>query len=429
MKAYRRRFIQLNMLLVGIVLLLVVTLLGGYLYHNAYRELRMTMEAVVRPLDAVASLREDKISPGGPPDALPSDNAPDPRPLPGGMAGGRDSEARRSINTVFYDSATGEISLLAETPLVEQDALEDVVALVTEREEDFGTLKELGLIYFRSPGGDRIALASTRYVWDSLKNVYGILLAVFAAAMGLFYLISRRISLLAVKPLEEAMAREKQFVADASHDLKTPLTVVLANNSILRENPGATVAQQAKWIDSTDAAVKRMQGLIDGMLTLSQLDAQEAAPPEARRVDLSSVLTRAALQLESLAYEQQVTLETDIPDGVTVTGSADHLQRIAEDLIENALKYEPAGGRIDLTLRAEKHCAVFSVRNEKSRIAEEDLPHVFQRFYRGDKTRNSKGGHGLGLAIVKQMTEGMGGRIEAESSETLGTVFRVSLPL
>lgn len=418
MKAYRRRFIQLNMLLVGIVLLLVVTLLGGYLYHNAYRELRMTMEAVVRPLDAVASLREDKIFPG-------SFDPPAPRPPRDDM----DSETRRSINTIFYDSATGESTLLAETPLVEQDALEDVVALVTEREEDFGTLKELGLIYYRSPGRDRIALASTRYVWDLLKNVYGILLAVSAAAMGLFYLISRRISLLATRPLEEAMLREKQFVADASHDLKTPLTIVLANNSILRENPDATVAQQSKWIDSTDAAVKRMQGLVDGMLTLSQLDAQESAPPPAQRVDLSSVITRAALQLESLAYEQRVSLETDIPDGVSVAGSADYLQRIAESLIENALKYEPAGGRIDLTLKTEKHRAVFSVRNETSRIPEEDLPHVFERFYRSDKARTSRDGHGLGLAIVRQMAQQMGGQVEAESSDGTGTVFRVSLPL
>lgn len=225
------------------------------------------------------------------------------------------------------------------------------------------------------------------------------------------------------------MLREKQFVADASHDLKTPLTIVLANNSILRENPDATVAQQSKWIDSTDAAVKRMQGLVDGMLTLSQLDAQESAPPPAQRVDLSSVITRAALQLESLAYEQRVSLETDIPDGVSVAGSADYLQRIAESLIENALKYEPAGGRIDLTLKTEKHRAVFSVRNETSRIPEEDLPHVFERFYRSDKARTSRDGHGLGLAIVRQMAQQMGGQVAAESGDGTGTVFRVSLPL
>ncbi|MBR5389718.1 MAG: hypothetical protein IK141_00245 [Clostridia bacterium] len=420
MKAYRKRFIQFNMLLVGVVLLLALTLLGAYLYHNARRELRMTMEAVVRPLDAVAALREDKVSPGA---------APEPRPLPDHMARGYDSETRRSINTVFYDDETGEITLLAETPLIQQSALPGLVSLVTEKESDYGTLKDLGLVYYRSPGGDRIALASTRYIWDLLKNVYGILLAVFAAVMGLFYLISRRISHLAVKPLEEAMLREKQFVADASHDLKTPLTIVLANNSILRENPEATVAQQSKWIDSTDDAVRRMQRLIDGMLTLSQLDAQENVPPPSEKVDLSSVLTRAALQMESLAYEQQVTLETDIPDGVTVTGSSDYLQRVAEGLIENALKYEPAGGRIDLTLKVEKRRAVFSVRNESSRIPEDDLPHVFERFYRGDRTRSSQGGHGLGLSIVKRMIERMGGRIEVESRESSGTVFRVFLPL
>ncbi len=428
LKTYRKRFIQLNMLLVGIVLLLTLTLLGIYLYHNAYSELRMTMEAVVRPLDAVAALREDKLFPGGfhKEGEFPQGQPPEDGMRPDGWE--RDSDARRSINTVFYDSETAEITLLAEIPLVEQDALSDVVAQVTAQESDFGTLKDYGLIYFRSAGQDKIALASTHYVWDSLKNIYLILAAVFAAAMVLFWLISRRISLLAVQPLEEAMTREKQFVADASHDLKTPLTIVLANTGILRENPDSTVAEQAKWIDSTEQAVKRMQGLVNEMLTLSQADAQDTSRPR-QSVDLSSVLTRAELQMESLAYEKQVELECDIPDGICVSGWPDYLQRIAEDLMENALKYEPSGGTIRVGLEKNRHQAILTVRNLGSVIPPEDLPHVFQRFYRSDKARSGSGGHGLGLAIVKRMTESMDGTVTAESAEGEGTVFRVTLPL
>lgn len=432
LKTYRKRFVQLNMLLVGIVLLLTLTLLGVYLYHNAYTELKMTMEAVVRPLDAVAGLRngelfsEDSRKDGG----FRVGDPPQGEPPEDGRFSGRepDSAARRSINTVFYDSETQKITLLAETPVVAEDALPQVLEQVFSREEDFGTLKDHGLIYFRGAGQDKVALASTRYIWDSLKNVYLILALVFAAAMGLFWLISRRISLLAVQPLEEAMTREKQFVADASHDLKTPLTIVLANTGILRENPDSTIAQQSKWIDSTEQAVRRMQGLIDEMLTLSQADSRDASRPK-QNVDFSSVLTRAELQMESLAYEKQVELECDIPEGITVSGWQDHLQRIAEDLMENALKYEPSGGTIRVNLEKSRHQAVLTVRNLGSVISPEDLPHVFQRFYRSDKARSGSGGHGLGLAIVKRMAESMDGTVTAESAPAEGTTFRVTLPL
>lgn len=428
LKAYRKRFVQLNMLLVGAVLLVTLVLLGAYLYHNAYRELQMTMQAVLRPLDTVAELQEGAFLAGLAPGEGQTSQIDPPEPLPPDKRGPKADSTRRSINTVFYNRETGDALLLAATPLVDQASLADVVEQVLSRDQEFGALPEYRLIYFRPLGQNRIALASTRYVWDSLKNIYLILVLVFAAAMGLFWLISRRISLLAVRPLEAAMLREKQFVADASHDLKTPLTIVLANTGILREHPDATVAQQAKWIDSTEQAVKRMQGLVDEMLTLSQADTQDTDRPR-QRVDLSSLLTRAVLQMESLAYEKSVALESDIPEGIAVAGWPDELERIAQDLMGNALKYEPAGGAIRVTLERARHSAVLTVCNRGSVIPPDDLPYVFQRFYRADKTRSGSGGHGLGLAIVKRMAENMDGTVAVESAEGRGTVFRVTLPL
>ena len=145
-------------------------------------------------------------------------------------------------------------------------------------------------------------------------------------------------------------------------------------------------------------------------------------------VDLAAIATKAALEMESLAYEKHVTLETALPEACILRGDTDYLQRIVSSLLENALKYEPAGGRVQLTLTQDKRWVQLSVQNFGSAIPAEDLPHVFDRFYRCDKSRKSESGSfGLGLAITKEMVEKLGGEISVSSSAEDGTVFQVTL--
>ena len=169
-----------------------------------------------------------------------------------------------------------------------------------------------------------------------------------------------------------------------------------------------------------------MQGLVDEMLTLTV--AQRGISTPLMPTDLSGAVTKAALQLESVAYDKQVALETDIAARITVQGDPDALQRIVSSLIENAIKYEPIGGSVTVTLAAVRRQARLTVQNRGSVISPEALPHVFDRFYRGNKSRGSAQGHGLGLAIVRQLTENLGGSITVRSSEAEGTVFLVVLP-
>lgn len=137
-----------------------------------------------------------------------------------------------------------------------------------------------------------------------------------------------------------------------------------------------------------------------------------------------------SLEMESIAYEKGVTLETALPAECTLRGNADYLQRIVSSLLENALKYEPAGGRVQLTLIREKKKVRLSVQNFGSTIPEADLPHVFDRFYRSDKSRKSESGSfGLGLAITKEMAEKLGGEISVASTAEAGTVFQVIFSL
>ena len=410
MSQYRKRFVQFNMLLIGIVLTIMVAAVAVYMVNDYYNGLRVTMEQVVAPLQGFSQ------PPKGKPPRDKSDQ--------------ESGEQKKDILTVFYSPESGGYSILSPNNPYTEAELRGFLSAIVSQKEDFGTLRQSGVIYYRSGNAPcRIAIASTDYITRSMGNLALVLLAIWLDAMLLFFAVSVKLSALAARPMEEAMRREKQFIADASHDLKTPLSVILANNSILLENPETPVGSVCRWVDSTQEAAKRMQQLISQMLTLADVERPDTAL-SMHPVDLAAIATKAALEMESLAYEKHVTLEAALPEECTLRSNADYLQRIVSSLLENALKYEPADGRVRLTLTQEKRRVRLSVQNFSSTIPAEDLPHVFDRFYRGDKSRkNEYGSFGLGLAITKEMTEKLGGEISVSSSAEDGTVFQVALRL
>ena len=395
------------MLLIGIVLTVMVAAVAVYMVNDYCNSLRVTMEQVVAPLQGFSQ----------PPKGEPPREKPDQER----------AEQKKDILTVFYSPESGAYSILSPNNSFTDKELRSLLSAIVSQQDDFGTLRQSRIIYYRSGSEPcRIAIASTDYITRSMGDL-ALLLAIWLSAMLLFFAVSVRLSALAAKPMEDAMQREKQFIADASHDLKTPLSVILANNAILLENPEAPVGSVRRWVDSSQEAAKRMQQLISQMLTLADVERPGTAL-SMQPVDLAAIATKAALEMESIAYEKCVTLETALPAACILRGNPDYLQRIVSSLLENALKYEPAGGRVQLTLTQDKRRVHLSVQNSGSAIPEEDLPHVFDRFYRSDKSRKSESGSfGLGLAITKEMVERLGGEISVSTSAEDGTVFQVVL--
>ena len=243
MSPYRKRFVQFNMLLIGIVLTVMVAVVAVYMVNDYYNSLRVTMEQVVAPLQGFSQ----------PPKGEPPREKPDQER----------AEQKKDILTVFYSPESGAYSVLSPNNAFTDEELRSLLSAIVSQEDDFGTLRQSRVIYYRSGGEPcRIAIASTDYITRSMGDLALVLLAIWLSAVLLFFAVSVRLSALAARPMEEAMQREKQFIADASHDLKTPLSVILANNAILLENPEAPVGSVRRWVDSSQEAAKRRWGLL-----------------------------------------------------------------------------------------------------------------------------------------------------------------------
>ena len=212
-------------------------------------------------------------------------------------------------------------------------------------------------------------------------------------------------------------------------ELKTPLSVIRANDSLIMADPTATVASQMQWIESTETEATIMQDLVNDMLFLAKSENTQSEVVKTV-VNFSTVVQGSELQFESVAFERGVLIESSIAEGIQVMGEEKSLNRLVGTLMDNACKYAKDGGKVNVKLKRMASQCVLSVTNTGEPIPAEDLPRVFDRFYRSDKARTrEQGGFGLGLAIAKSIVEEHRGSIEVASSRDEGTTFTVTLPL
>ncbi len=309
------------------------------------------------------------------------------------------------------------------------DVARAVVAALTDG-QTAGRLPALGLRYQVQASRSYASIAFADLAWERAgvrRQVLSAALLFAAASAGFFgvsWLLSRRL----VGPVEQAWRRQQQFVADASHELKTPLTVLLADADILLAHGGDTVDQQRKWVEHIRQEGLRMKGLVQDLLFLARGDAGGREPPQGG-APLSDLCESCLLSFEPVAFERGVALEGSIAPGVSVPGDGEELRRLCAILLDNACKYCGPQGAVTLSLTAGDR-AVLTVHNTGEPIPAEAQPHLFERFYRADAARSrGAGGYGLGLAIAAAIVERHLGKITVRSAEGEGTAFTVTLPL
>ncbi len=248
----------------------------------------------------------------------------------------------------------------------------------------------------------------------------GALAGVVLAAGGGFWLAGRTLD-----PIKKSIDTQRRFVSDASHELRTPVAIVATNADILLQHPDEAVEANIEQVAAIRDSASRMARLVADLLVLARAD-EERVQMVQHEMRLDEMLALAGRDMGALAADKGVVLDLKITP-VTIRADADRLRQLTMILLDNAVKYTAAGGKITLGCHNEGRRAVVTVRDTGAGIPAEDLPHVFERFYRSDASR-SRSGMGLGLSIGQWIAEAHGGRVSAESEPGKGSTFTVSLP-
>ena len=253
-------------------------------------------------------------------------------------------------------------------------------------------------------------------------------IVLYCASVLLIFFIAYLFSAKTLKPVAETYAKQRDLIANASHELKTPLTVISTNLAVVKSEPEMTVQDNEKWLSSIDKQIERMQGLIQNMLELSKLEQSEL--PKVT-TNLSEIADGACLEFEAVCFEKGVKLVSEIQPDLHVLGERTSLERLVVILLDNAIKYSGENGKVGIGLAQDGKKIVLTVMNTGAVISEEDAKHVFDRFYRSDGARQNDDGKsfGLGLSIAAATVQAHGGTIECKGVENKGTVFRVYLPV
>ena len=356
-------------------------------------------------------------------DAPPQDRirAPESGPVDGMP---RTDESHDFQLSVFYSvafSKEGEVIEVnvGEKNLYEEDELVSLAKEVLAGNKKSGKTGELVYLVSEKPGYTLVAFLDNTMANSNLDMLIRNFIVVGVAAMLILLVISYIIAGRIVRPLEENDRKQKQFISDASHELKTPVSVINANTEMLRREIG-----ENEWLSNIQYENERMGTLLKQLLDLSR--AENASVPM-ERIDLSNIVTGDTLALESLAFDQGRIINSDIEDDIHIDGNRTQMEQIVSVLLDNAIRHS-TGKEIEITLKRHGRSAVLSVSNEGPEIPSDKLEHLFDRFYRVDEVRNSEDNHyGLGLSIAKAVVLNHKGSISATSRDGKVT-FTVTLP-
>ena len=310
--------------------------------------------------------------------------------------------------------------------LEDTDALRDILSQCLEQNQTEGTVEDYHLRYLVEDNGlyRKLAFVDMSMEQATLARVIRSYLVIALAALLVLLGIAAAASRWVTRPVERAWRQQRQFLSDASHELKTPLTVILSNAELLE---GAALPEKpARWSGNIRCEAEQMRTLVEQMLTLARAD-NGVRPAAMEPVNFSDVATECVLSFEPVAFEAGKPLEDHVAEDVTVTGDRDRLRHLISILLDNAVKYGAPGGTITLTLERTERQARLTVANPGDPIPPEHLPHLFERFYRADSSRGEQTGFGLGLSIADTIAREHKGSLRAES-DAVSTRFIFTLP-
>lgn len=273
-----------------------------------------------------------------------------------------------------------------------------------------------------NPNTIKITLVENEDAISHIKIIFILAIIISIASLIAIYELAKKLSKMIVKPVEETFEKQKQFISDASHELKTPLAVIEANADVLENEIGTN-----KWINYIQNEADSMNNLINELLLLAKIENIDNVK-EYKQLNLSKEVEIILSMFESMAYEKQVNITSNIAPNIMINGNKEDIEHIVSTLTDNAIKHTKAKKEVQIILKKEKNDIILEVKNMGEKIPEEEREKIFERFYRIDKSRNrEEKRYGLGLSIAKSTIEKYKGKIEVFYKDNF-TVFKVTIP-
>jgi signal transduction histidine kinase len=265
--------------------------------------------------------------------------------------------------------------------------------------------------------------------YKTLQQLLITFIMVGTSMLLVIFFISLYFANRSIKPISFTWEKQKQFVADASHELKTPLAIIHANSDALLANEKDTIKNQKKWLDYIKIETQRMTKLINDLLYLAKTEDTSVQTIYAT-FDISNVVNSAVLSMEAIIFEKGLNLTYEVTPELLVKGDPEQIKQVILILLDNAIKYTKEQGHIDIYLKKTKRSIEFTIKNTGEGINRKNISRIFDRFYRTDPSRATEtGGYGLGLSVAKAIVDRHNGRILGTSVEGESTTFTFILPL
>ena len=432
---FRKLLLKLTLLNAGVIAILFCLLIAGA-YFVPERDIhrRSTFFLAKLAADINAGHRPPMFyrPHAAPPGAEEKD--PPHGPPPGMPIGPMEGDDFPHPPIIFYAKldTNGNVAATSASVPFSTDQLQELVQNVIKKSAPSGQVEFLASTYFfyqteRQDSPGKLVLFQNfdreQEVFRTLMTSLAIIgvLCLLASWYGSLFLARR-----AMAPIQKSWTQQRDFLADASHELRTPLAVIQANLDVIQSNADELVAAQAPWLDNIGTSVRSMASLVESLLFLARMDSPQH-PIQKNPFRLDEALAQAVAPYKILAEAKNVTLTKSLASDTEMFGDEQRIKQVLCILLDNALRYTPKGGKIEVILQNLHRNVHITVSDTGPGIPPEHVSKIFDRFYQVDPARN-QGGAGLGLAIAKCIVETHGGTIQAFSKPGNGANFSVNLP-
>ena len=451
----RKLRIEFIAVMMAIVVVFLVVIFGVQYFSSLRSFENETRETLENALNSISRMRNnpDDFIPSGPNNAPPISEG-DPMQgefgrHKGNLADFRDRMSRTAVLVAVIDSSDSITVIQNNIFFINTDDVDGLIRTATSASRDSGEISDHSLKYMKrtlSDGSTAVALVDMSVEQSLLRSELVRSLWISASVIIAMFLLSLFLSRMTIRPVEKAWEDQRRFVADASHELKTPLTVIMSNTDMVERSLNGILESEAPDSDQRSISegklkrnLHRMENVREESIRMKELIGEllEVARGDVgsdtssfQEISFSEITGDALLSWESVFYENSRKLTGEIEDGLTVNGDRTTLRRLVEILIDNALKYSSEHSETVIRLKKEKSGKLLhlTVTDEGVPLTQEEISHLFDRFYRADSSREKISGYGLGLSIASSITEAHGGKIWATSDEKTNS-FHVTLPM